>query len=1223
MKSSSVRAFYQLAMLMLLLLTAIVQPAAFAQESKPASPPASTPTTTDSGDDQQFHGAIFDPEAPSIPSASAAAEPADEAMQNNTPTPSPEPYKRQTPDSGVQPQGVQGPVTLDVAVAEKVRPGEVLRYTFAYTNNGASVANNVVVDATWTNFSTATAGAMQYCDLPTQSSQACQPETLAGPAVTKEVPPSGSSASMRYRIGALNPGQSGSFAVQLRIRNDFYPQTNQPYIKPAGSGQLYVNNAYNVVVSEDTADSTVIGPVFNLYKEGITTETIYPASTGTAPPNSNGTFRITLGNATGTGDMPNGKVRVDAIAANNIEIIDYIPRGSKYVSSSIEPFNIDTTNGVVTWKLSGSLEPGASRNFTVTYQKLDAIDGGNCDIRNEVLKATSDEYLITGKRFDVNGQGAMLRVQIPLDFKNFSYTPERVYFGNVSDVTVTVRNYWPKPINGLMLRYDIQSNAYFVQSSTNVPVPSRAPTGQNPGGRVEWDFNMPAGSAAAPSEAKFTVRLRGAFEFGTDSWFSLLVPGDIPSACLPPQKGTVPFAERLLYSKSTDVDPKTWLGNSFTVSRGQEFPYTITIQNRTSQQATGVSILDLIPDEEFANFSYVVKSATLTAGTANAVQIEPTTVVNGRGGRLEWKNITVPGNTTVYLRYKLRVDGRDYYRYCNLARVSKDPEPVARGDDRVCVKINPQVRVTKTIVNSNGTPTQTTANPGDEVRFQLTLTNLEPTAYDLGLIDRLNNYTFVRQESGYANPVVRGSGSDTYLEWPTKVLNQNESISAIIVAKLPVTCATVNYGNQALLRNPTDIIVPLPEVIASAQVTCSQIEYNKSADRQLVSLKDQLGYTLQVRNGSGTAANNITIEDFLPQGFTYVGMQSGSDIKAEPAKEVQPSGRTKLTWALATLGPQTTTRVSYYARSGDVVGTFENWLRVPTGAICNGNCKVVDNTTYAYSAVTVQPLITMEPTISTTGCVLPGARPVYRLTIINTNVHEYANTNVDVKLPFGLRFVRPLNSTPTPTTTTDANGVSTVSWANLKIAAKPGNGIATQVQLEIELLVGQVWGDLDTIVTTTSPDGSIPRKDSTLNPTVPVCPPKPAVAKDADKYTVKSGDQVFYQITLANTTNSPLTVSVQDQLPSNFSYIAGAPGKPAPSVNGNTLSWQNVIIPAAANNKAGILILQFTVRVNTALPAGVYPNTAVVSGGGVQFDTQYATIIVRSPSRVYLPWGMK
>lgn len=263
------------------------------------------------------------------------------------------------------------------------------------------------------------------------------------------------------------------------------------------------------------------------------------------------------------------------IRASNVLITDYIPRDSDYVSANLVPSSIDTdTNGsFLTWKIA-TLDPGQQQDITVMFKKLDLPNQCGA-LYNAVLSATSDEYLILSERFNINGDTnyAYVPVQTPLEIVGFSQTPEPVYFGGLVDVTLTVRSYWPKAINAMTLSYDIQSNARFVTSSSNVPTPKTAPSGATPGGKITWEFDMLAGSIAAPVDKKFTFRLRGGYENGYGGLAALQVPSTVPSACLQPLGKAVGFQERIVYSKMTDADPQTRLQSAYLVTRGQEFPY--------------------------------------------------------------------------------------------------------------------------------------------------------------------------------------------------------------------------------------------------------------------------------------------------------------------------------------------------------------------------------------------------------------------------------------------------------------------------------------------------------------------------------------------------------------------------------------------------------------------------------------------------------------------------
>lgn len=1208
MRTSSVRAVYQLALLLLLVLAFYMQPAARALEPTPPTP--SEPTTPT--DIHEYNTEVVNKDnVLSTPPATDAAQdaPAAEKPESSAAPAGPTLFPR-------NPTLVQGVITLVLSVdpspvrePNTLRAGDYINYTYSYTNNSGQTASDVAIDATWSNFSLTNPGndpnLWQFCD-----PSPCAATNVQGPAVSAVTPPVDVNA--RFRVGSLAAGQSGQFTVRLRSNPYAHPRTGQQPTRPAGSGRLYTSVAGGkgpaTPTSEDTKNVLIVGPVLVLTATALTTTSIYPTETAS--------FRIRIGNATGAGDQPGGQAREDARAATNIKIVNSFPVGTEFVSATGNPA-VDTGAKTVTWTLAGPLTPGQSVTLDVQFRRLDVdVGDGECRrVREEIFTATSNEMPLIGTTLlTVNRiEGVEVPVQIPMDFKSISVTPNNPVFGTEATITIVVRNYWPQALTGVRLNYDIQTNGYYVVTSAT-PAPTTTPAGTAVGGRVSWTFDMAAGSRTAPTERTFSLRVRGAYTDSASSGIAqILAPSNVPSACIRAQEGRANFGPRVNVVKYSDADTSTLLGDVYLVSQGQEFPYIIDVTNAGVTEATGINILDLLPSESGANFSYVVGSSTIN-GTTRA----PNTYTDGSGGSIRWNNLTIPAKGTVRIRYRLKVDGRDYYRYCNTVNVSTPPEPISYSYRFVCVKVQPRITVTKV-----SDPTKTTANPGEEVRFRLTLTNNESVAYRVGLYDYLGNFQFVRQESGYAQPQMDSSlGNNTGVIWPAISLGPGQQVEAVIVARVPDVCETRDYHNEGMFRNDTDIIRIIPQALATVRVTCGKIEFYKAVDRQTISLKDRVVYTLELRNTDGSAAQNTTVEDLLPQGFTYVGLDGGSDMASPPTQSTAQDGRTKLSWSIPSIPASTTYRIKFIARSGEIVGQFKNWFTVLPTARCIDQCEQ-DGTgvTYATRTVTVQPLITMEPQISPTSCTQPGAKATYRLTIVNTNNHDYTSTAVNVTLPFGLRFLRALNSTPQPTVTMNNVGVTTVSWSNTRIPAKPDGQVAAQVVFEMELEIGQVWGDLATVVSTTSPDGVIPRKEGVVNPTIPVCPASPSIAKDASKRVVRIGEEFVYQITLANTTASAVNVTVQDRIPPNFSFVANTVGQA--TVSGNTLTWPSVAVPAASGGKAGITILQFRVRVNSGATGGVYPNTAVVLSSPVTFNTTYSTINVRFPAVAFLPMSMR
>jgi uncharacterized repeat protein (TIGR01451 family) len=417
-------------------------------------------------------------------------------------------------------------------------------------------------------------------------------------------------------------------------------------------------------------------------------------------------------------------------------------------------------------------------------------------------------------------------------------------------------------------------------------------------------------------------------------------------------------------------------------------------------------------------------------------------------------------------------------------------------------------------------------------------------------------------------------------------------------------------------------------MVVSVQVICGKINFSKTVYSALtqggiVSLGDRVGYLVSSTNADSVTYNNVQVDDYLPAGFTYDSMDATSTLSTPPTQQTvtvvnpqtqQNETRIKLHWTIPSIASGSTVNIKYIARSGAVVGLVGNWAQVLNVGLCQSDCIAVNggNIVSRYN-VTVAPLITSEPSLSPSTCALPGEVRTYKLAIVNTNNHIYTSTGVTVTLPLGLKYVSTVGDTPAPTVTTDNFGVTTVAWNKLTI--QTGSPFYEK-DLLINLQISQVWGDLGTVVQTTSPDGLIPLKDGATNVAVTVCPPGPAIAKDVTRSSVRVGDEIVYQISLANPTASPITTNVIDQLPAGLSYVAMVPGKGANPSGTSPLTW-NVTVPAAVNQKPGSVILQFRVHVDSGTVGSVYTNTATSSPA--QFDTNYATVNVAIPGYTSMP----
>lgn len=1109
-------------------------------------------------------------------------------------------------------QALQGAIQVDIIAPDSIRVGENVTYTVAYTNTTSSPAN-FTIQTIWDSFRTTPGTSGQFC-LTSGLNNACKPISVSGSVSQKACPDSNSSAlsnqatSNCYDVANLAGGGSGKFSVVLGTGTLDFPQTGKGVIRRSASALLYTDVTKDRI-SEDTASALVKAPVLVPSK---TTpdpnKKVYP-TLDTSTPNEHVEFTVSVGNATGSGDVSGSLVRPDAIPATNVVLVDNIPQGVELVSAEGGPA-INTTNRTITWQI-GKLDVSASRSFKIVFRKATGTSG-QCDaVNNSTYSATSDEYpLNNGSRVAVRGAGVSVRVVQPVQIVSIDRSPSNIPFGGQGTIAIVVRDYWNRALSGATLRYVVQSNADFVQGSQSAGGSYDSQTRT-----VSWPLNVAAPTNADPKnnpqEARFTLSVVAKYTKQVDSGTGVAtieVPADVPLSCSPDRTGAIGTYPRLLVTKTTTEQLTVVNGVSY-VTKGYEFQYTVTAENRGTARIDGVTLTDNYPISDGAAFAYVENSASL------APEVDSTT--------LRWSNLSIDAGQKLTITYRMRIDGLDYAVYCNqISAQTADSEAFDYGNRKVCTKINPNIVVTKRINDS--TATTIDVSPGQEVKFTLTLKNNEKTAYDAGLYDCLNDFTFSRAESG-GTPASLGDtsvGKKCY-KWPSTTLQPGQSVTVVFYATVPAVCQTKDYANEGLFYNQqSSIIRMIPSAKVVARVVCGSLRYKLGINPTTASLGDQLVYTLELRNEDANAISGATGLIILPQGFQYIAMDSTSSVATPPQTATQDDGTTTLNWSGLAVPKTTTIKLVLRVRAGEVVGKHKSFGLAGPSGICNDTCDSIsrnDGNTYSAKEVTISPLATLEPKIQEAGCAKPGDTRTYQVVIVNSNSHSYNNTKITLTLPFGLQFVQPLGDTPHPAITFTADGSSQVVWSGLTIPAR-GSAAFAQKTLSVKLRVGQVYGELATAVQASSPDGSLPRKEGVSDPIVSATctpPSQLGVYKEVGSPLARVGDQVYYQLMMVNTTANDMNVSLADQLPSGMSYVGMVKGT-APTVSGTKLTW-NVSVPAAVDGKAGTTAIIFKTRFdsNTSGKNQVTNTVQVLSPATYQKGYENATFTI--PLQLFLP----
>jgi hypothetical protein len=1094
-----------------------------------------------------------------------------------------------------------------------IRAGDAVTYTYRYTNTTGATISNASALLTWS--------AMRATDVVADNAQiqfcntTCLPVNVSGPAVTF-VEADSFGNNIRFAIGALTAGAAGQFSIVLRTRATVYPKTGLPPTRPATSVQLF-EGAATVATVVDTTSALVVGPVLVLSKA--------PAA-GSPPRIAVGEsvdFAITVGNATGAGDTPDGVVRADARTATNLVIVDRVPDGAVYVPTTDPPgITRQFANGTITWTIA-SLAPQNTNAVTVRFRKPTSQSDllGCTQLENNIYNTSSNEYPFQSatQRYRVDGRTASIPVVAAMDIATMSFVPTVGLFNESVSVTLVVRNHYTQTISGARVIFATPPNARYVSASATPSLGAGEPANPQPGQSITWTVNMPAGSAVAPSMLTVTFRLKpetvSAFEQVNAR---VQVPSGVPAGCLQPKYDYFNSQPRLA------INVTRWPANApELIDAARPYTFALEISNNGQLTVTNATITAALPFNSVfpADFVYSPGSATL-----NDSPREPNTIANGNGGHLVWRNVTINPRNTIRILFTVIPNGFEFVRYCMGGSVSSpiDPLVVYNGSFTNCLRINPPLQMSK--VSDRDYVTDMSTQSGREVTFTLMITNTGTHSYHMGLMDIPGDLEFVRQvSSNNGTPTYQPPNSVTGTpglhRWPLRDVLPGQRLEAVVVFRIPTSSNSFGvrtFDNELGFRfreytGAEVYVVQIPPVIKRVSER-GILYYSAKTEQAVYGPRDRIKLIFDLVNASSAQPmTSIDVRDILPAGFTFDSMAPESDFNNAPAISTGPNGRQQLSWQLTTIPPQTTRRLIAYIRAPSIIGSFENWgtVSTPTGlydvrcqssgsAICSTMSENGTAVPISLYAIAIDALATLEPALIPDACVLPSDTVQYRLSMVNTNNHAYGNTLVTFQLPYGVSVIDYSTSNSSgivtlPSFTTEPDGSTTVTWSDINLPAKPLFGApSSQIVFFLTLGIGRFAGNVPIIATASSPDGDILRKDDVLDPALRTCPQGQVVMmKESSRTGASANEDVIWQVSLVNPLASAIAVTVSDALPAPFVYQATLVG-PAPAINGQTLRWNNVSVPAAANGVPGTTVMRFRTRVVAAPQAGIYRNTATL-----------------------------
>ena len=635
-----------------------------------------------------------------------------------------------------------------------------------------------------------------------------------------------------------------------------------------------------------------------------------------------------------------------------------------------------------------------------------------------------------------------------------------------------------------------------------------------------------------------------------------------------------------------------WIGQSSDLSiskstlataaaQGGTITYTISTSNAGPDDATGVTVTDVLPA------SLRFQSITAPAGWTC------TTPAVGANGTVTCTTATFADGATANFTLVTTVAPTATGTISNNATIgaagSTDPNSgnSSGSSGSVTVAGNADLGVTKST-------TSTTVTPGSTVSYTIDVTNAGPQpAASVVMTDVLHaslRFQSITAPAGWSctTPAVGANGTvtctaSTLASGATATFTLNTTVAAGATGTITNSASASHSGTDGNAGNSSG---SSDSVTVSA--TSADLSIAKTRTTASTTPGSTYAYTIVVANGGPNAASNVTMTDVLPAQLQFVSISSSPAGFTCTTPAVNANGTVTCTAATMASGASVTFTLNVRVNPSAAPGTISNTATVasPTADPDNGDrsSTAPDTTITAGSA----DLSIVKNTTATT--VPANSTFTYTITISNAGPNAAANVSMTDVLPASLLFesiVRPSGFTCT-TPAAGANGTVTCTAASL------ASGANATFTMTVRVAPGSTSGTAINSASVTSTTSDPDNTDTTdAAPPVTLAPASSDVSIDKSTTTTSAspGQIVTWTITVSNAGPSTATnVVVTDTLPAGTSFVSATPSQGTCSGTSNiTCSLGNL-----ANGANATITLQATVTATS----GTISNTASVATTG-------------------------
>jgi uncharacterized repeat protein (TIGR01451 family) len=475
--------------------------------------------------------------------------------------------------------------------------------------------------------------------------------------------------------------------------------------------------------------------------------------------------------------------------ATGVQVTDLLPAGVTYVSHTVIPITTTYNVGAGVWDI-GELLSGDTATLEIVATADAVVNPTNVTNKAEVTAADQIDIDSTPNNNDP-GEDDQVSVLITVYPTGAVYsdleltkhvTPSEVEEGDTVTYTLTLRNYGPEDATGVEVTDILPAGVTYVSddgaydSGTGVWTVGDLATGAN----VQLHIDATVDEGTAGSTITNKAEVTAADQDDNDS---------TPNNNNPAEDDQDSDSFEVAAADSCDLQVTKVVDNEVPVE-GSQIVYTVKVLNKGPDQATGVTLEDVLP----SGVTYVFHAAT--GGT---------TYDDGTG---VWDVGTLDVNEEETLNITMQVDiGTSGDVITNTASVDSldQVDPVSSNNsDFVAISVSgsADLEIEKTVDTD-------VAGPGDVVTYTITVTNNGPgAAADIRVLDAdlSDAATPPDQHLNVQLPVVVSAGTAdiTTGEWviPTLLVGQSET--------LEITAAVITVPEGGLLENRVEITSAVP-----------------------------------------------------------------------------------------------------------------------------------------------------------------------------------------------------------------------------------------------------------------------------------------------------------------------------------------------------------------------------------------------------------------------------